>query len=377
MSPSAPDAAAVPVNGPSMSRDLSGVLDSVLAGIVVLDRRGELELANAAACRILEQSAQAVLGRPVEAILGADHALARLARSVLETGRSAAMDETEVQRRFDRDLTVDVAASPLFSDAGEQDGVVIFLRDSTIQRSLQEAVSERESLSAFAGIAAGVAHEVKNPLGGIRGAAELLAARAGDGKTIDAATLIVREVDRITALVDDLMLFTQGETVRLAPANIHRLLDDVLELLTLDPVSRGVELRRLYDPSIPDVRVDADRLTQVFLNLCRNALQAMEGQGGTLSITTGTPPDRRITTPEGEQFPALRVEIADTGPGVEPEVLAKLATPFFTTRVGGTGLGLALSRHWLARHDGTLRIESEPGQGTRAKVELPLRRSDP
>jgi len=352
------------------------VLDSVLAGIVVIDRQGDVELANAAACRILEQSPQAFLGRPIETMLGPDHALAQLARSVIETGRSAAMDETEVERRFDRDLTVDVAAAPLFDDEGQQDGVVVFLRDSTIQRGLQEVINERESLSAFGRIAAGVAHEVKNPLGGIRGAAELLAARASDGKTIDAASLIVREVDRITALVDDLMLFTQGETVRLAPANIHRVLDDVLDLLVLDPISRGVKLKRLYDPAIPEVLMDSDRLTQVFLNLCRNALQAMEGRGGTLTIRTGMPLDRRITTPEGAQYPALRVEIVDTGAGIEPDVLDQLATPFFTTRVGGTGLGLALSRHWLARHDGILRIESTPGEGTQANVELPLRRED-
>jgi two-component system nitrogen regulation sensor histidine kinase GlnL len=254
---------------------------------------------------------------------------------------------------------------------------VVFLRDSTIQRSLQEVVNEREALAAFGHIAAGVAHEVKNPLGGIRGAAELLAARANDGKTIDAAELIVREVDRITSLVDDLMLFTQGEDLRLAPANIHRVLDDVLDLLTLDPISRGVDLQRLYDPSIPDALMDTDRLTQVFLNLCRNALQAMEGGGGTLSISTGMTIERRITASDGEQYPTLRVEIADTGPGIAPEDLDKLATPFFTTRVGGTGLGLALSRHWLARHDGTLRIESAPGKGTRVKAELPLRREDP
>jgi two-component system nitrogen regulation sensor histidine kinase GlnL len=357
-----------------MGRDLSGVLDSVLAGIVVLDREGRVELANAAACRILERSAQAIAGGPVEAVLGADHALAQLARSVLATGRSAAMDATEVERRFDHNLTVDIATSPLFDDRGQQDGVVVFLRDSTIQRSLQEVVNERERLSVFGRIAAGVAHEVKNPLGGIRGAAELLAARASDGKTIDAAALIVREVDRITSLVDDLMLFTQGETVHLAPANIHRVLEDVLELLVMDPISDGVEIQRLYDPAIPDVLVDADRLNQVFLNLFRNAFQAMEETGGTLTVTTGMRLERRITTPEGEQYPTPRIQIADTGPGIEPDVLDKLGTPFFTTRVGGTGLGIALSRNWLARHDGTLRIESRPGEGTRVHVELPLRR---
>jgi two-component system nitrogen regulation sensor histidine kinase GlnL len=356
-----------------VGRDLSGVLDAVLAGIVVLDAAGKVELANAAACRILGSSAEAVRGSPVEQLLGAEHSLARLARSVLTSGGSAVENECRVERRFDTPLTVDVAASPLFDDDSRRDGAVLFLRDSTIQRNLQRVVSEREALSAFGHIAAGVAHEVKNPLGGIRGAAEILASRAHDAKAVDAAELIVREVDRIASLVDDLMVFSHGEDLHLAPLNIHRILDDVLDLLVLDPLGRRVDVKRLYDPSIPEVWIDRDRITQVFLNLARNALQAMEDEPGTLAITTRTQLDRRLTTADGRQVPVLLVEIADTGPGIAEDLLEKLATPFFTTRPGGTGLGLALSRHWVTVHGGTLHIESTPGAGTRVRVELPLR----
>lgn len=356
-----------------MARDLSGVLDSVLAGIVVFDREGRVELANAAASRILEGSVEAMRGRPVEELLGADHSLAKLARTALGTGRSAAEDDCRVQRRFDSDLRVDMAASPLLDDAGQVDGAVVFMRDSTLQRGLQRLMSEREALTAFGHIAAGVAHEVKNPLGGIRGAAEILAARASDAKTIDAAELIVREVDRIAGLLDDLMLFTQGESLRPAPTNVHRVLDEVLELLSMDPLSRGVSVERAYDPSIPEVWMDADRMTQVFLNLMRNGLQALAGGPGTLRISTRMLLDHRITTPDGGLPSVVMIEVADDGPGIAEDVLEKLATPFFTTRPGGTGLGLALSRHWVSRHGGSLRIESQPGAGTRACVSLPLR----
>jgi two-component system nitrogen regulation sensor histidine kinase GlnL len=356
-----------------VARDLSGVLDAVLAGIVVLDAEGNVDLANSAACRILDHSAEAVRRRPVEALLGPEHSLAKLARAVLASGRSAVENECCVERRFDSDLAVDVAASPLFNEGGRTDGAVIFLRDSTIQRNLQQVVAEREALSTFGSIAAGVAHEVKNPLGGIRGAAEILASRSSDAKTLDAAELIVREVDRIANLLDDFMIFTHGEAVRFAATNIHRVLDNVLDLLTMDPLSRRVEVERLYDPSIPDVLIDTDRLTQVFLNLLRNALQAMEQEPGRLVITTRMLLDRHLTTPQGEHFPSLLVEVSDSGPGIPEELLGKLATPFFSTRPGGTGLGLAISRHWVARHGGTLRIESQPGEGTRVRVELPLR----
>lgn len=356
-----------------MARDLTGVLDAVLAGIVVLDARGRLELLNAMACRIVEQSPEALQGQPVERLLGAVHPLARLARSVLASGRSAAESGCRVARPVRPDLSLDIAASPLFDDAGQCNGAVIFLRDSTLQSGLQRLVSEREHLSAFGRIAAGVAHEVKNPLGGIRGAAEILASRAADTKTLDAAELIVREVDRIASLVDDLMIFAHGGVLNLTDVNIHRVLDEVLELLAMDPLSQGVAVERLFDPSIPEVRIDADRMTQVFLNLARNALQAMEGRPGTLTIRTGMRLDRRITTPGGEQFPALRIELADTGPGIAEDALEQLATPFFTTRSDGTGLGLAVARHWVTRHDGSLRVENRAEGGARALVELPLR----
>src|SRR5262249_31375148 len=188
-----------------MARALSGVLDAVMAGVVVLDADGRVELLNAVSCRILETSEEAARGAPVERLLGADHALARLARAALASGGSAVENACPIARRALPPLSADVSASALFGRDGRVDGVALMPRDSTIRQNLQGVVAEREAQEAFGRIAAGVAHEVKNPLGGIRGAAEILASRASDAKTLDAAELIVREVDRIVALVDDLM----------------------------------------------------------------------------------------------------------------------------------------------------------------------------
>jgi two-component system nitrogen regulation sensor histidine kinase GlnL len=354
-----------------MARDLSGVLEAVLAGVVVLDAEGRVELVNTAACRFLETSEESARGLPVEQLLGARHAVARLARSVLASGGSAVENACRLERRLEPNLSVDVAASPLFDAAGRVDGVAVVLRDSTIRQSLQGLVTESETLQAFGRIAAGVAHEVKNPLGGIRGAAEILASRASDAKTLDAAELIVREVDRIAALIDDLMVFTHGE-LRLAPVNVHRVIDDVLALVSHDPLAAGIQIHREFDPSLPEIEADAGRLAQVFLNLVRNALQAMEG-AGSLTVATRMTLEHRLRGATGEQIPTIAVEVRDSGPGMPEDVLAKLATPFFTTRPSGTGLGLAVSKHWAARHGGSLQVESAPGAGTRVRVVLPLR----
>jgi two-component system nitrogen regulation sensor histidine kinase GlnL len=359
-----------------VARDLTGVLDAVIAGIVVVDSDGRVEIVNSAASRILETSAETAIGREVEELFPFAHSIPKLVRTVVAAGGSASENELHFERRFDHDLVIDVAASPLFDEAGPPNGAVIVLRDRTIQKSLEEMVEDRETISAFGDIAAGIAHEVKNPLGGIRGAAELLASRSEEGQTREIAEMIVREVGRIAALVDDLMVFTPGDAVRFEQVNIHRIIDEVLELVALDPISEEVEIQRWYDPSIPDLLADGDRLAQVFLNLCRNAVQAMAPDPGTLIVRTRMPLDHRLSGTHGDATPTLVVEISDTGAGIPTDVLNKLATPFFTTRSDGTGLGLAVSRNWVSRHGGALRIESTVGKGTTVKVSLPLRRPE-
>ncbi len=350
-------------------RDLQDVLEAVLDGVVVVDREGRVELVNGEACRMLETSAEFAAGLPLARV--ADAGFDALVRSVLELGRPAVQDDRVLARRFSPDLFLDVAAAPLWDEERGLSGVVLALRDRTIHRSLAERATERERLSAYGTIASGIAHEVKNPLGGIRGAAEILASRTTDEKSRDAAALIVREVDRIRSLVDDLLVFHQRDALRLTPCNIHRVLDEMLQLLSMDPIATGVKLERSFDPSIPELIADSDRLTQVFLNLGRNALQALDGEG-TLLVETRMALDQRLTSQRGSSLPTLAITVADDGPGIEPEVFEQLSTPFFTTRAGGTGLGLAVSRHWVARHGGTLRLESEPGSGTRVRVFLPI-----
>jgi len=333
-----------------------------------------VEQLNSAACGILEHSAHAAVGNPVERLLGPDHALARLGRKVLATGISSSENSQEIESRFNEGLKVDVAVSPLFNETGVLDGAVLVLRDRSAQRRLERFEAERERLAFFGRIAAGLAHEVKNPLGGIRGAGELLSLRAEDGKTRETADLIVRESTRIANLVDDFMVFARGDRLRLAALNLHRILDRVLDLLAHDPLSGHCSIERAYDPSIPDLLADADRLVQVFLNLIRNALQAMEGGGGHLTLTTRVTLDHRVFTESGEKIPTVATWIRDTGPGMDEEELRQATIPFFTKRPGGTGLGLSVAEYWVSQHGGTLLLESAPGEGTTVRVTLPLRR---
>jgi two-component system nitrogen regulation sensor histidine kinase GlnL len=363
-----------------VARPLQTILDAVLDGIVVLDLEGRVEMVNAEACRILETSATSVVGKPFDRLAGSDHPIGAITRKVIVEGRSAIADEVPIERRFSEDLIVDAAVAPLPAQDDEPGGVVLVLRDRTIQNSLRDALSQREKLASYGHIAAGIAHEVKNPLSGIRGAAELLELRANDDRARQTAGLIVREVDRISSLIDELMVFAKGEELDRKLTNLHRVLDQVLDLVSVDPLAEKVRIERAYDPSIPELIADENRLTQVFLNLARNALQALsgdtEGSEGRLTVRTRVSLDHRLPGLDGRMLPAVVIEFRDDGPGISDEDLERLATPFFTTKSQGTGLGLAVSRHWITQHGGTLDIQSEVGEGSTARVSLPLRRQD-
>ncbi len=366
--------AATPTARRQAPRALESVLDALLDGVLLVSREGEIEDANPEACHILEASAEAIRGTSIERHGDTGREVARLAKRVFATGQPVVEDEVLCGRRVASPLTLDLSVSPLASSptAREAEAVVVVIRDRTIPNTLREIVSQQEQLASFGRIAAGIAHEVKNPLGGIRGAAELLGSWSNDDRSSRASELIVREVDRITNLVEELMVFARGDELELAPTNLHQVLDRVIELARMDPLSQGVSIERIYDPSIPDIEADADRLSQVFLNLVRNALQAVPGTAARVEVETRVSLDHRLTSPDRRSIPTVEIKISDNGRGIAPAHLERLATPFFTTREKGTGLGLAVSRHWVTRHNGTLQIQSVEGEGTTVRVHLPL-----
>jgi len=354
-------------------RDLFHVIDALISGVVVIDAAGTVREMNTEACRILETSAESARRQPVEAALGPP--LAKLVRSVLASGRGLVENELRIERRYaTAPLVVEIAVSPFHGPGGRADGVVVEVRDRSVHRELREAAFERERMHSFGRIAAGIAHEVKNPLGGIRGAAEIVAKRSDDPRLVRSAELVIRETDRIAGLLDDFMVLGREESLRLRAVNLHRVLDDVIDLNDLDPISEGITIERLYDPSIPELHADRDRLAQVFHNLVRNALQAMAGgKGDTLEIRTRVDLDHPLSIANGPRVPSVSVEFVDHGPGIDTNVRDRITDPFFTTRESGTGLGLSIAAHWVSAHGGRLVLDDAPGAGACARVTLPLR----
>ncbi len=356
-----------------MNLNLQVIFDALLEGVIVLDDDDRIEFLNTEAARLLGGRGEVPQGKRLGEALDQDHPICQIVERVRRSGRASIHDEVEFPRRLASSIPVDVSASILGEYPDRPNAIAIEMRDRSAARSLREEISERERQESYGHIAAGIAHEVKNPLGGIRGAAELLQLSASDDRGRNTAALIVSEVDRISGLVDELMIFARGDELELANVNIHRPLDSLLDLLALERGYGSIEIERVYDPSLPELEADQARLQQVFLNLAKNAMQAMEETGGKLTLSTGMTLENRLVGQDGRAQPTLEIVIEDDGPGIPEEIQHRLATPFFTTKRKGTGLGLAVARHWIRRHGGRLRIESAPGEGTRVAVDLPLR----
>lgn len=352
---------------------LDAIIDSLGVGILAFDADGRTEFQNAEASRILGISAELTAGRHPEEYLGSDHPALSLLKQALHDGNELSANACSLPHRIgSRPLIVDLTASPI-SGESEPAGVVLTLRDRTIGHDLEALFAQRSQSELFAQLAAGVAHEIRNPLSGIRGAAELLGGKLGDVDLQRYSSLIRDETDRIRRLLDDLAELTHGGDLHLQTVNLYLVLDNLLELQSQSPDWKQLEIRREYDPSLPELELDPDRLTQVFLNLVRNAAQAME-YNGILTVRTRIESTCYLTPEAARPVRLVSIDIEDTGPGIPEADIPHIFTPFFTRRAEGTGLGLAIAQHWTVRHGGQIQVARLPHGGTQMRVMLPARR---
>ncbi len=360
------------------------ILDCLSDAVIVLSPGLDPLAVNAAAEAMLEASK---VGRPtVNRLTRRNPWLRRMIDLCLHSGQS--LDSPEATLIFDhRSLVVRAEVSPLISPAGFFEGAIVVLHDLSYQKNAEQTFDSDENVFRLS--PAGLAHEVKNPLTGIKGAAELLGAMfPGDARAKLYCELILDGVNRIAGLVEQVLAVSNPQRLKREPFNIHRVLHQALRMAGLFPgASEPFLIEQDFDPSLPEVHGDAVALEQVFLNLIRNAREAIEaGQGGGVSLTTTPPADpMKGTTTESGAAPSsmlgtirlrtamesqfristhgrrrqyLRVEVSDTGKGMSESELKQLFTPFYTTKASGTGLGLVLSQRIVALHGGKLWAEA-------------------
>ncbi|HXZ48559.1 MAG TPA: nitrogen regulation protein NR(II) [Usitatibacter sp.] len=343
-----------------VSREYAG-LDLLSTAVLLLDEDLRVTHANPAAETLLAQARKHLVGARLDrALPGNEALLQRLQQSIAaEAGFS------------ENDLTVDIAGQSLHLqcvitpvEAGES-RLLLELRQLEQQLKIARESRLLEQQEANRELIRNLAHEIKNPLGGIRGAAQLLEGELEDPGQREFTQVIVKEADRLQSLMNRLL--TPNRLPRMEPINIHEVTERV-RMLLLAEFPAGLEIRRDYDASLPDLHGDKEQLIQALLNVARNAAQATSGRG---DILISTRIARQVTIARSRYRHAIAVSIEDNGPGVPPELAERIFYPLVSGREGGTGLGLSLAQSFVSQHHGLIEFESVPGR-TRFTVLLPL-----
>ena len=342
---------------------LSSVIETSGEAIITLDAEGRTTSWNRAAERIYGWTSTEMAGETLDRLLPADPEAEnerQLIAESLRERRTLRHYETNRVRKDGREITAHVTHAPLVDGSGRVVGSTVTSHDVTEVKELSARLREQERLAALGELAAAVAHEVKNPLAGIRGACDILARGYGkDDRRYELGQEVLRQVDRLNHTVHDMLLFARPKAKRPVPTDIHLVLERVLKLLGEDPQSRTVQVARRYDRELPPLRVDPQQMEQVFFNVFVNAYQAMSFSGD-LAV---------LTERNGRQ---ARIRVRDTGPGLPAEAADKIFEPFFTSRAKGSGLGLAIVRNIVGAHDGTVTAANRPEGGAEILITLPL-----
>ncbi|HVO04822.1 MAG TPA: ATP-binding protein [Candidatus Cybelea sp.] len=344
------------------------LLDAVPFALVVLDPLDRITAANHAGEQLLGAGRTLLQGRPLSDYVAADNPVFTLIAEARHGSIAVAEPDLALSGPRLQAAHVAIDAAPIAEQPGH---VVLIVKDRSIERRLNRQSLSRDASRSAKAMAAMLAHEVKNPLSGIRGAAQLLEKRLeSDGRIL--TQLICDETDRIVGLVNRMEMLGDERPAPMSPVNVHEVLNHVRRLAAAG-FARHVTFREDYDPSLPPVWGNRDLLVQVFLNLVKNAAEACPELGGNILLATQFVPGLRL----GDRFSgprprlALTVRIQDNGSGIPAHIRDGLFDPFVTGRVGGKGLGLALAAKIIAQHDGVIEFESQPRR-TVFSISLPL-----
>jgi two-component system, NtrC family, nitrogen regulation sensor histidine kinase GlnL len=360
---------ATPYSAAERGLDAATILEALPDPVIVIDRSERIRFVNPAAEQFLGSGAAALCGSPLADFVAPHASLASLIDSVWRVGNTISEYDMllEGPRCGSRSVTIQGA----LAGDGAADKLVLTLHERSMAEKMDRQLIHRNAARSITAMAAMLAHEVKNPLSGIRGAAQLLEQDA-DAAGRELTQLICDETDRIVALVDRMEAFSDDRPIEREAVNIHELLERVRRVAQ-SGFARHVRLVEEYDPSLPPVRGNRDLLVQVFLNLVKNAAEALTGSDGEIILTTAYRHGLRLAVPggEGRQHLPLMVSVTDNGAGIPEDLRPHLFDPFVTTKRNGTGLGLALVAKVIGDHGGVIEFDSQPRR-TVFRVFLPV-----
>ncbi len=326
-------------------------------GLVATNEKGRVAAFNDTAETILGKYHTYVIGESAEDALPSE--LWRLSRE-LKNKNTIVEQDMECKVGANATVPLRVSASVVRREAGAFLGYVFIFRDLTEVRRLEQEVKRSQRLAAVGRLAAGVAHEIRNPLSSIKGFATYFKEKLRDApEDQETARIMIQEVERLDRVIGQLLEFARPSQLSTAPVRVADLVRHSLRLIEGDARSRGVELESVIPDDLPEINVDADRMSQVLLNLYLNAIQAM-ADGGTMTVAVSRNEAKKSTV----------ISIGDDGPGIPAQDRERIFDPYFTTKADGTGLGLAIVHKIVEAHGGEIDIESDPGRGTKVSVVL-------
>jgi two-component system sensor histidine kinase HydH len=343
-------------------QDTSAISDEVVAnipvGFIFLGRTDRIVLLNSAAEAISGLSFDAVRGHPFDSVLP---------KELIDVLSSLENNERILDREMDcifsdgLPIPLSVTAARIVNDDREFVGNVLLLIDLKEIKQLREAVKRKEKLAAIGGLAAGVAHEIRNPLSSIKGMASYFRNKfQDDSDDSNAAEIMIKEVDRLNRVISELLEFARPSKVDLKPTDINAVLDHSMRLIGQDADAKNIKIDLETNNNLPDALLDPDRFTQCLLNLYLNSIQSMPS-GGNLTVSSDYDGDKLV-----------KVTVRDTGVGINEEDINHIFDPYFTTKAKGTGLGLAVLHKIVEAHDGKIIVHSALDKGTVFTISLPV-----
>jgi two-component system sensor histidine kinase HydH len=328
-------------------------------GLLALDHQGKIAAFNRGAETILQLSASQVIGQAADRIIPAE-----LLDEINHSKNQADVIEKEIECTIadGKMIPLEIGVSSLKDENGVFLGNVLLFKDLTEVRTLRREVARSQRLASVGRLAAGVAHEIRNPLSSIKGFATYFKQRYPDQQDDQqTADIMIQEVDRLNRVVGQLLEFARPVPVKPKPVSLQTLLDDSIKLITDRAVEKGISIKTQNNTQVGEVRIDPDRINQVLLNLYLNAIDSMES-GGELNVEISSDGQRRDVV----------IQVSDTGHGISREDLSRIFEPYFTTKSTGTGLGLAIAHNIIDAMGGHVKVKSEPGKGTIFIVTIPL-----
>lgn len=349
-----------------------GIIQNISSGLITIDLDEKITFINTAALRLLKYEYKEMVGFSVRNIFADDHEAETILNELLKNNKMFESRETNLISRTKTVIPIGFTTTLLTDPKALYSGVIFSFRDLSNLQHFRGQMERIDRLATLGEVSAGIAHEIRNPLAGIKTSAQVLeeSFSPGDHRS-QLVARIVKEIDRSNELLKKFFNFAKPGKAKQDFISLDALIDGVYLLLSSRMKKKEIIFNKNYESDIPDVYVDENQLEQVLINLFLNALDAMN-KGGTLTINLKIS-DHTEKNQADDNQPVVIMELIDTGCGIESDNLEKIFNPFYTTKSNGVGLGLSISTRLVEENGGKMSVESEPGEGTRFIISLPTR----